>query len=225
MNDKKGRNFESLRKQYHDLIQSYGIGDDDARKKAADCRELIFHIHNRIEYAESRRSQVAAIALALLAGAIALFLTSVSDKLQAENWTLILRIAALALFTTSVATLVLYARQINFSYPFIGVTKTWRWFYHYSVSKEYKPPFHSYEGDERRKKMQELHLTNMVEYAKNTLKLTAKDELEQDLEQLFLMIVNEKYKNAQLSHLRTVIFIGLLLTVLILIVAGIILTM
>jgi len=70
--------------------------------------------------------------------------------------------------------------------------------------------------------VQKLHLENMLSYAEKMVKMTPKEELKQDLEQLFLVIVNEKYKNAQLSHLRTVVWGGLSATVLILIIAGVI---
>jgi len=61
----------------------------------------------------------------------------------------------------------------------------------------------------------------MLSYADKTVKMNPKDELEQDLEQLFLVIVNEKYKNAQLSHLRTVLSWGLVATTIILMATGV----
>lgn len=69
--------------------------------------------------------------------------------------------------------------------------------------------------------MQVLHLRDMLAYSEKTLKISPKEELEQDLEQLFLVIVNEKYKNLQLTHLRKVISWGLGLSVLIGFVAAI----
>ena len=216
------KELESLRERYHNLIHSSDLDDKEALTRAAKCRELIFHIHERIEYAENRRGQIAAVALAFLAGAVALFLASVVEDVRSQEWVLILRVAALCLFATSATTLVLYSRQINFAYPFIKVTKTWRWFYHYSVSKDYKPPFHTYDSESQRKKLQKVHLEDLLSYAQKTVKMSPKEELEQDLEQLFLVIVNEKYKNAQLSHLRTVVSWGLMLTIVILVVTAVV---
>jgi hypothetical protein len=62
----------------------------------------------------------------------------------------------------------------------------------------------------------------MLNYAERTLESSPKEDLEQDLEQLFLVIVNEKYKNAQLTHLRTVIACGLGLTILVMIAIAIV---
>jgi len=216
------KEIESLRERYHNLIHSSDVDDKEALSRAANCRELIFHIHDRIEYAENRRGQIAAVALAFLAGAVAIFLSSVVDNLRSQEWVPVLRVAALCLFLTSAATLVLYSRQINFAYPFIKVTKTWRWFYHYSVSKEYKPPFHTYDTKSQREKLQKLHLEDLISYAQKTVNMNPKEELEQDLEQLFLVIVNEKYKNAQLSHLRTVVSCGLMLTIVILVITAVV---
>ena len=69
--------------------------------------------------------------------------------------------------------------------------------------------------------MQKTHLKDMLTYAEKTLGSSPREELEQDLEQLFLVIVNEKYKNAQLSHLRTVLSWGLIVTIVVLIITGI----
>ena len=70
--------------------------------------------------------------------------------------------------------------------------------------------------------MQKIHLKDMLTYAEKTLGSSPKEELEQDLEQLFLVIVNEKYKNAQLTHLRIVISWGLGLTLLAMIATAIV---
>jgi len=205
--DKK---IASLRKQYHDLVQLSSIKDKDTTALSARCREMTFHIHQRIEYCENRRGQIVVICLSLLAAAIALFAATFLELMQAMPLVIILvRFAALFLFLTSFITLFLYALQTNFHYPFIDVTKTWRWFYHYCLSKEYKPPWFPYQNENERKETQNLHLKDMLKYANSTLQSSAKDELEQDLEQLFLMIANEKYKNSHLTVLRRVISIGL----------------
>lgn len=215
------KNLASLRNEYHGLIESSEINGQGALALASRCRELIFHIHQRIEYCEHRRGQMVIIALSLLAASVALFAATFLGSLQVNPVVVLVRLSALFLFLTSLVTLLLYSFQTNYRYPFISVTQTWRWFYHYAVSKEYKPPFIPFERTKTRERMQKLHLQDMREYAAKVLLSTPKEELEQDLEQLFLAIVNEKYKNAQLTHLRWVIFLGLGLTVLIVVVAAI----
>jgi len=219
--NKTDSEIASLRNQYHNLIEASSIKDEDALNLAMRCCELTFHIHQRIEYCESRRSQFAIVALSLLAAAVALFATTFSGSMNIGSPLLLTRLTALSLFLTSIITLILYSLQTNFKYPFIEITKTWRWFYHYCVSKKYKPPFLPFERAKRRKEMQVLHLRDMLAYSEKTLKISPKEELEQDLEQLFLVIVNEKYKNLQLTHLRKVISWGLGLSVLIGFVAAI----
>ena len=153
------------------------------------------------------------ISLSLLAAAVALFAATFLEAMDSELLVSLVRLTALLLFLMATITLALYGLQTNFKYPFIEITKTWRWFYHYSVSKEYKPPFFPFEVPKEREKMQKIHLKDMLTYAERTLESIPKEELEQDLEQLFLVIVNEKYKNAQLTHLRMVISWGLGLTI------------
>lgn len=206
--------LSSLRDQYHKLVESCSLNSKGTLDLAARCRELIFHIHQRIEYCEKRRGQMVVISLSLLAAAVALFAATFLEVMDSGLLVSLVRLTALLLFLTAAITLALYGLQTNFEYPFIEITKTWRWFYHYSVSKEYKPPFFPFEGPKEREKMQKIHLKDMLAYAERTLKSNPKEELEQDLEQLFLVIVNEKYKNAQLTHLRMVISWGLGLTIL-----------
>jgi len=213
MNSSKNE-LSSLRDQYHKLVESSSLDNKDTLSLAARCRELIFHIHQRIEYCEKRRGQMVVISLSLLAAAVALFATTFLKAMDSGLLVSLVRLTALLLFLTAAITLALYSLQTNFKYPFIEITKTWRWFYHYSVSKEYKPPFVPFEGLKQREKMQKIHLKDMLTYAEKTLGSSPKEELEQDLEQLFLVIVNEKYKNAQLTHLRIVISWGLGLTLL-----------
>lgn len=213
MNSSKNE-LSSLRDQYHKLVESSSLDNKDTLSLAARCRELIFHIHQRIEYCEKRRGQMVVISLSLLAAAVALFATTFLKAMDSGLLVSLVRLTALLLFLTAAITLALYSLQTNFKYPFIEITKTWRWFYHYSVSKEYKPPFVPFERLKQREKMQKIHLKDMLTYAEKTLGSSPKEELEQDLEQLFLVIVNEKYKNAQLTHLRIVISWGLGLTLL-----------
>ena len=214
--------LSSLREQYHKLVESCSLNSKDILGLAARCRELIFHIHQRIEYCEKRRGQMVVISLSLLAAAVALFVSTFLKAMDSGLLFSLIRFTALLLFLTAVITLALYALQTNFKYPFIEITKTWRWFYHYSVSKEYKPPFIPFERTKQREEMQKIHLKNMLNYAERTLASSPKEDLEQDLEQLFLVIVNEKYKNAQLTHLRMVIACGLGLTILVMIAIAIV---
>ncbi|MBC8274853.1 MAG: hypothetical protein H8E40_07790 [Chloroflexi bacterium] len=217
-----GNELSSLREQYHKLVDSSSLNSKDTLGLAARCRELIFHIHQRIEYCEKRRGQMVIISLSLLAAAVALFAATFLEAMDSELLVSLARLAALLLFLTAAITLGLYALQTNFKYPFVQITKTWRWFYHYSVSKEYKPPFFPFEGPNQREKMQKMHLQDMLTYAERTLGSSSKEELEQDLEQLFLVIVDEKYKNVQLTHLRMVISCGLGLTILVMIAIAIV---
>ena len=172
----------SLRDQYRDLVQSSSIREKDAIALAGRCREMIYHIHQRIEYCENRRGQIVVICLSLLAAAIALFGATFLELMQDMPFVVILvRFAAFFLFLTSFIALIVYALQTNFHYPFIDITKTWRWFYHYCLSKEYKPPWFPYQKENERRETQKTHLKDMLNYANSTLQSSAKNELEQDL--------------------------------------------
>jgi RHS repeat-associated protein len=154
--------LSSLRDQYHKLIESCSLNSKSALDLAARCRELIFHIHQRIEYCEKRRSQMVVIALSLLAAAVALFAATFLEAMGSGLLVSLVRLTGLLLFLTAAITLALYGLQTNFNYPFIEITKTWRWFYHYSVSKEYKPPFFPFERANEREKMQKIHLKDLL---------------------------------------------------------------
>jgi hypothetical protein len=56
-----------------------------------------------------------------------------------------------------------------------------------------------------------LHVEGLHEYAKKILNEGMKERLKVDIQQLYLLHVNEKYKNCFLSSLRRVLTYGLIL--------------
>ena len=207
----KDAELRALRDEYHTLCQNAALGDEDVEALGKRCRELIYHVHDRIQYAEGRRAQMATVALYLLAGALALVAATFTEVMSGCATSMsLLRFTSLAMFLTSLVTLTLYAQQTNYSYPFVGATKTSFWFYHYCISSDYRVPRIPFaEKKSAKLDMRVIHMRDMLAYARATLTSTSRDRLEQDLEQLFLLIANEKYKNAQLTHLRTALSIGL----------------
>jgi len=118
------KELSSLRDQYHKLVESCSLNSKGALDLAARCRELIFHIHQRIEYCEKRRGQMVVISLSLLAAAVALLATTFLKAMDSGLLVSLVRITALLLFLTAAITLALYSLQTNFKYPFIEITKT-----------------------------------------------------------------------------------------------------
>jgi hypothetical protein len=167
----------------------------------------------RIHYAEGRRANFTVMAGALIAAGIAVL--TLSSGALAHLW--MQRAASYGAIASIVAggwVILLYSRQTN-RYPFTSATKAWKWFYRDALpkTKDFKLHWYSYlpwaPGSEQIKKAYGAQLGDF------RLRMSGLQNdsvnLEQDVEQLYVLHVTELYKNIHLKHLSKAFNCGLLL--------------
>lgn len=178
-----------LRKDFDELFEN--LDDKRAEKLSTETKEIIVFVQSRIEEWTENRSGSVQISLGMFAFSIAgLALISDPSKIPLNIYPFALPFLC-GLLITSLAHFIIISRQISFRYPFIEVSKTWRWFYLYNVPKNM--PFRTELSKNERSKSRQLFLGGLIQYAKDTIQLDHITELKQNLEQLYLLLVYEGY--------------------------------
>jgi hypothetical protein len=189
------------------------IPDNDLRSAEPILRHMIDHMAKRIEYAETRRSVLVAVGGAVMAASLALISVVVSHPIFQPLVVASLCFGVGGIFL-GVMIWIMYSRQVNFRYPFTASAGTWKWFYRYAIPnyKEFKVPWTAYlskelfEADRERFEQRLSHF--MAEGAPRLFNV--RDNTKQDLKQIFLLHVNEMYKNRFLTQLRSLVSWGLI---------------
>ena len=166
----------------------------------------------RIHYAEGRRTNFSVIAGALIAGGIALLTFSLGN-VDSSIAKFCIAFTAVAMLAVGTIILLVYARQTN-RYPWTSATKTWKWFYRDALpdQSKFNLGWTSYFWfGKAGKRAREAFAAQLRPFIDSLAKL--KDgsvSLDQDAQQLYVLHVNEKYKNMHLADLRTATSIGLM---------------
>jgi hypothetical protein len=172
---------------------------------------LIDHMAQRIEYAESRRSSVAALGGALLAGGLGLLplIINLADY-PPVRVALICVVIVWIIFGFLIW--IIYARQTNFRYPFTEVAKTPKWFYRYALEdyKQFNAPWHTFQRKSELQQGKQAFDTQWIKFRDQQVQILSdkQQNILQDLQQVYLLHVNERYKNLFLTQLRNVLFWG-----------------
>jgi hypothetical protein len=194
-----------------------GLTDEQVASIAKTFEGLIDRVEPRIWYAENRRSSFATIAVALLAAGIALLAALLVNhaSYRPALWGLV-TLGIGAVVTGSVVLLV-YSGQTNFDYPFKKKTTTWKWFYRDALpgTKSLAVPWHTIQRKADRERATELFDKDWAEFVTRQKTLTdVRISAVQDMQQLFVLHVNEFYKNKFLTQIRRVLSVGVAITVL-----------
>lgn len=180
-------------------------------------------VAERIHYAEARRATYSVIAGVMVAGGLAL-LTLALGAIDSLAVKYAICAAAVCFTLVGILIFVVYGRQTN-RYPWTSATKTWKWFYRDALPREsaFDIGWGSYfRFGKDKKRIQSEYASQLPEFKTGLARLSnAEISLEQDAEQLYVLHVNEKYKNLHLSYLRTATNKGLLWTIPIVLAAGI----
>ena len=165
----------------------------------------------RVHYAEGRRGQYIAVAAGLFAGAIAL--ASIADQAMFTRVSWSIQVAAGGFFLLSIFLFYVYSKQVN-RYPWTSVTKTWKWFYRDAIPEEAKFDLNFYNwlfrwGKEVTRAKYEFNRQLPLFGASLQKLFNPRESLWQDIQQLYVLHINEKYKNAYLSRLRSILTGGL----------------
>jgi hypothetical protein len=175
-------------------------------KKIKEVNFLIDHIDNRIHYTETRITRTVTFSVTLIAIGMGFFTAAI--KLNGCSLYLGL-IATGSLILTGLITALIHIFQVNPNYPFKSLPKDWKWFYPRIVDEKYKPKAFVLEKKKAYFEKRLLHVDGLSKYAKNIINETTHERLKVDIQQLYLLHVNEKYKNYFLTTLRKVLNVGL----------------
>ena len=175
-----------------------------------DVRELIYHLDGRIHYWDDRRTQylqlVATILGASLAGilaitSIALSSHGTSNQLNKLILFSFILVPLIVLVIGSIIIIRLWNRQNNPPYPFTKSYKVWRWQYRHAEKEPLNTDTASYTEASFKQEV-DKYSDNLYTYKSDYLKSSINDLLDQDLSQLYLCIINEKFKIKFVSKLR-----------------------
>lgn len=199
------------------------LSDQDARRTAAEMQPVLQAATERVHYAEARRGQYVAVAGGLFAGAIAL--ASIAGQEVFERLTWAVGVVSGGFFLLSIFLFFVYSKQIN-RYPWTSATKTWKWFYRDALPDQAKFDVRFFDWLLRWDKevaRAKGEFNRQLPSFGDSLMLMAdpRESLWQDIQQLYVLHVNEKYKNAYLSELRSILNGGLVITLLFAVMAGV----
>jgi hypothetical protein len=192
---------------------------EDFWHRWSQVREMLFHLNERVNYWENRRTQFLQIGIGLLAGSLAGILT-VADRLPVtsifKDGTLE---AAGAFLTISAAAytfvlivcfcyaigclmlLLIWNYQNNPDYPFTKACRIWVWHYRHAETTPIDTDFRKYTRETFLKQVQ-LFSENLVAYKRRLLRSDTAELLDQDLSQVYVLLINEKFKIKMVSQLR-----------------------
>jgi len=207
-NQKASLNFSDKYEEYEALFIDISQFKLNINDKLKEIQFLIEHVNQRIQYTETRITRTVTFAVTLIAVGMAFF--AVSTKLDAAAFNLSICTTLLFVLTGGITALV-HAMQINPKYPFRALLNDWKWFYPNIVDEIYKPTPYVKETENNYWKKRILHVDGLTKYAEKILNENQNERLKIDIQQLYLLHVNEKYKNEFLSTLRRILFLGLLL--------------
>jgi hypothetical protein len=184
-----------------------GLSDEEVASLDQTCLTLIERIDPRIWYAETRRSTFASLAVFLVGAGTAL-LTAVAVnhvRYRPAFWGLLfLAVGAIA---AGGLVLLVYSAQTNFNYPFKKKTSTWKWFYRDALpkTKTLEVPWHTIQSPAARAAAEDSFDEDWQYFVDQSRKLAdIRINAEQDLQQVYVLHVNEFYKNKFLTQIRSV---------------------
>ena len=187
-----------------------------------DKKQLLMHqisiLTERIHYAENRRRDYILIASALIAAGVA-FLTWDKTRLEMIQHYIFIGIS-LYLILFGIGIFLIYSKQTN-CYPFTSATSNKKWFYRDALKNEEAFNVQLFDCFSKkrqkiaRKKISEEFSTQYDYYNENINHILTQEHLdiEADKNQIYILHINEKYKNLYLSHLKQFTTGGIILLI------------
>ena len=216
-----GVNWEDAVQATEEIAASLaGMPDGDVARLNETQLSLINVMTGRIEYAESRRGGFATIAGGFVAAGIALISISLDE--HSRHLGVLLGVFGGAVALTGAAVLWLFGRQTNPKYGFIKkdtrLKRPWKWFYRDALANSDAFKYHwfrSGKSEENLKPAKEFD-RQWGDFAKRQLNLSSvREDALQNIKQVYLLHVNERYKNLFLTEVRRVLIWGLISAVII----------
>jgi hypothetical protein len=178
-------------------------------KICKETREMIPQIDERIHYWENRRTLFLQISLGITAASLAGFIAIASkvDNILLNFYTtstfiiIPILVLCLSLIIGGVMILSLWNEQNNPTYPFTKATKTWRWQYRHAETNPNRTDFEKFTKEIVEEEAHKF-AANLTDYKIHLIKSSYIELLDQDISQLYLLIINEKFKIKFVSQLR-----------------------
>ena len=217
---------QSRAKTTKDLQEFVGKASDEKTQdefwhRWAQIREMLFHINERVNYWEGRRTQFLQIGIGLLAasvaGVVAIFsntseltdlffqqdgLSPSTIFLSAKGIAYVFAFIICMCFSLGcLRLLLLWNEQNNPNYPFTKACRTWVWHYRHAEASPLETDFRAYTRKTYRAQV-EAFAANLADYKKRLLKSDIQELLDQDISQVYVLLINEKFKIRMVSQLR-----------------------
>lgn len=174
---------------------------------------MISAVADRIHYAEARRTNFTVLAGVLVAGGVAL-LTFILDKNLPRVVSYPILIGSIESIILGIILLLAFARQTN-RYPWTAATKTWKWFYRDALPDQGKFDLSwksLFRFGSEKTKLQGEYNRQLPIFSEKMKSLEDFDlSLDQDMQQLYVLHINEKFKNVHLTQLRSIMEWGVFL--------------
>lgn len=172
-----------------------------------------------IHYAESRRSNIAVMGVALVAAGIALLRIMLEDDKKFPPTRSGGTAFAAGFTLTGLTILCMYSLQTNYPYPFVPVIENRTWYYNNALAphaESLMPDWNLLHRTRKERKERAftghrpIFYTVQIELLSDPKKSTI-----EDIGQLLVLHVNQAYKHAFLRQLRTVLVWGVTISVLV----------
>lgn len=203
--------------EFADLIKD--VPDDRAKELDEQVLWLIDHVVGRIDYTERRRFGYLQLALGMwgIAGTGGILLGSLWTRGAMGAGCLGRAILGsgvgflFTVFATGFVLIIKYDQQTNPKYPFIGLSSPWKWFYHHAFARPMRSKVNYREAE--REQYRRDYVYNLVQYTRQFTAMKPQDSLDADLQQLFLVLANEQFKNDFQRELQRILRWGILVSV------------
>lgn len=206
-----------------EYIKRYSHEPELLKIRFEDIRNLIFHLNDRINYWENRRSQFLSFAAGILVAALAAIISIINNLFNNYGFYKLLiylpiLIPCISLFIGSILLIMKWNSQNNPSYPFTKGYRYWRWHNRHAETSPLNTNVSSYDVESFENEVNKF-IENQFEFKTNLLKSEIKDLIDQDLSQYYLLLINEKFKIEFVSELRNCLVSNLKLALCLLLVS------
>jgi len=213
------------------LKQVEDLGDAERSRKNNDIKGMINYYNGLTDKIEDRRVRINNFSLQILAVSLAALVVMItSDKLKTDSdMELIMFGGAIVILVTfvisSLCTSFLFIRQGSFRYPFLKMkglgTNQWKWFY-YGNEEVQKINRNAIWPAEEAGKTHIPYLKGLKYFVESYKAESPKEEIRNNIQQLYLLQVHNYYKNKFYLQLTKVWEICLKFVILVIVAAAIV---
>lgn len=210
--------FADLKNEFQDLKNEYLNlnGLDEAKKDVLSDRlyKMIQYAIGRHDWYEKQKQQVLTISLAFMtvSGILATLLVRLNKYLPSENSKIVFWLGCVLLFLTGFIVVVVYIKNIERDHPYRKVSDIKSWYFKYTLSN--KLPFSiSKSLDKALKEVKDVN-DLFKSFLGRWVSLTDDDDhfIHEDLEQVFILQLLQRYRAQQLKSMQYIFGIGLIIS-------------